>query len=586
MKLKTPEPTPTLAAGRSLLFDAVFNLESLAGLISLQDAFANALTVADNGETFLGGVALPTSDSRSGSSFGSVHSILWAAQVLTAERPADGASLGGVWRDAGELAGATVDFVQGFLERWRGGVLGEVTAEVLPTGGDEPRETFKAKRVRRDYFLDADGLPLLEDVKVGDKARDLLVLDVLLADMLDELGQASTAHAVRATPRGERGKRWVAQPGGQGGALLAPKACSAVFTAVWRRVEAERERARLAHGVIGRRALGALQHTVRVGLNRPELVDVGGRAPVLQVERGVKVATIPSSLVQGLTQERLDAGLRGAGLIATAGWNALVHKGVVGSSLRQWNGEQHPGLYRFAGYAGLADALGLSSPKHRLALPDMLEFGELYRFDLGDAFEPSPLWTHRVEKVSGGGQGRRLEWNVNPWVYGADVRSLPDGADKALVFLSPQPAPMVLKASPNLSAAQWSFWWQFHSSLMLCRSELFDTGAMTLDDEWWLAVAESAGWTERQKRDLLPKAIDRYTADLVDQLLERVPNKPAMFTPGRSLEGVAEGLKRQEARFRGNSKGGKNRAKKREARMVSGWKPAPKKKAQHGKGEK
>jgi hypothetical protein len=196
--------------------------------------------------------------------------------------------------------------------------------------------------------------------------------------------------------------------------------------------------------------------------------------------------------------------------------------------------------------------------------------------DLGDGFEPAALWSHRVEKASGGGQGKRLEWNVNPWVYGADVRNLPDHADKALVFLSPQPAPMVLKASPNLSAAQWSFWWQFHASLMLRRAELFETGAMTLDASWWESVAEAAGWSGKQKRELLPKAIARYTADLVDQLLERVKGKPWVFTPGRSLEGVAEGLKKQEARFRGNSKGGKNRAKKREARMVNGWKPTPK----------
>ena len=317
---------------------------------------------------------------------------------------------------------------------------------------------------------------------------------------------------------------------------------------------------------------------MRVGPNRPELVDVAGSVPALQLERGVKVATVPGSLVQGLAQERLEAALRGAGLIATAGWNALLHKGVVSSSLRQWNGEQHPGLYRFAGYAGMTEALGLSSPKHRLALPDMLEFGEIYRFDLGDGFEPAALWSHRVEKASGEGQGKRLQWNVNPWVYGADVRNLPDHADKTLVFLSPQPAPMVLKASPNLSAAQWSFWWQFHAALMVRRAELFDTGAMTLDASWWESVAEAAGWSAKQQRELLPKAIARYTADLVDQLLERVKGKPWVFTPGRSLEGVAEGLKKQEARFRGNSKGGKNRAKKREARMVSGWKPTPKRK--------
>jgi len=408
-------------------------------------------------------------------------------------------------------------------------------------------------------LVDAECRPLMRG--------EALVVDLMLAELLEELGKDEWANKVRATPAEVRGKRWRIGATNSAG--------ETVMRAVWARILAERERARLAHGVIGRRALGALQHSVRVGPNRPELVDVAGSVPALQLERGVKVATVPSSLVQGLAQERLEAALRGAGLIATAGWNALLHKGVVSSSLRQWSGEQHPGLYRFAGYAGMTEALGLSSPKHRLALPDMLEFGEIYRFDLGDGFEPAALWSHRVEKASGEGQGKRLEWNVNPWVYGADVRNLPAHADKALVFLSPQPAPMVLKASPNLSAAQWSFWWQFHAALTLRRAELFDRGEMTLDERWWDSVAEAAGWSGKQKRELLPKAIARYTADLVDQLLERVPGKPWVFTPGRSLEGVAEGLKKQEARFRGASKGGKLRAKKREERMVSGWKPKP-----------
>ena len=332
---------------------------------------------------------------------------------------------------------------------------------------------------------------------------DLIEADALLAELLEELGAKEDASHIRTgglqTPPW---RRW--NDGAESG--LVP-AVMAMVRAVWARVKDERERARLAHGVMGRRAFKALQHTVRVGANRPELVDIAEGVAELQLARGVKVATVPSSLVQGLTQERLDSALRGAGLLATAGWNALLHKSAVSSSLRQWNGEQHPGLYRFAGYAGLADALGLSSPKHRQALPDMLEFGECYRFDLGDGFEPAALWSHRVEKVGGEGQGRRLEWNVNPWAYGADVRSLPDDADKALVFLSPQPAPMVLKASPNLSAAQWSFWWQFHAALMLRRAELFDTGAMTLDASWWESVAEAAGWSEKQKRELLPLSL-------------------------------------------------------------------------------
>ena len=512
--------------------------------------------------------------------------LLWAHDVVG----------GDDYREAGELAAQTVEVVRAFLDERgllervpsEGGTVhqGEVAQrlEVVARQVDKTAGDLVAlgatlpggrggARLKTDGLLDETGALLVQ--AEGDFAGRLLVLDVYLAELLEELKSPKNAASVRATTAEERGKRWF-EGLTPSGTPLVPSGCRAVLGGVWAKLKAERARERLAHGVIGRRALGALQHSVRVGPNRPELVYGAGSVPALQLDRGVNVATVPNSLVQGLAQERLEAALRGAGLIATAGWNALLHKGVVSSSLRQWNGEQHPGLYRFAGYAGMTEALGLSSPKHRQALPDMLEFGELYRFDLGDGFEPAALWSHRVEKASGEGQGKRLEWNVNPWVYGADVRNLPDHADKALVFLSPQPAPMVLKASPNLSSAQWSFWWQFHASLMRRRAELFETGAMTLDASWWESVAEAAGWSGKQKRELLPKAIARYTADLVDQLLERVKGKPWVFTPGRSLEGVAEGLKKQEARFRGNSKGGKNRAKKREARMVNGWKPTPK----------
>lgn len=520
----------------------------------------------------------------------------WAHEVL--EAGADTTrDFGGVdFRDMGELAAGTVNAVRDFLGRK--GLLTDTRKVQVRTQLEErdrdSERLFQGSLMRRwrtvpegekvpwPELLDADGS--LRVRTEGDGAG-LLEIDALLAELLAELGQPKTAAKVRATTAEERGRRWLERH--EAGQRHGPKACTGVVGAVWKRILAERERAKeaaerakLAHGVISRRALRTLQHTVRVGANAPELE---GHSLVLDTgeRRGpLNVATVPSELVRGLRKERVDAAMRGAGLIATTGWNMLLHKGAVASSLRQFNGEQHPGLYRFAGYAGMADALGLASAKHRQALPDMLEFGELYRFDLGDGFEPAALWAHRVEKVGGEGQGRRLQWSIHPWVYGADVRELPKGAEKELVFLSPQPAPMVAKVSPNLSAAQWALWWQFHSALALRRAELLDTGAMTLDESWWQAVAEAAGWSAKQKLELLPKAIARYTSDLVDQLLEREPGKPWVFKPGRSLGGVAEGLKKQEARFRGNSAGGKAKAKKREERMVSGWRPA------RGKGAK
>lgn len=156
-----------------------------------------------------------------------------------------------VTAEALALADSVAITVQAFLERRD--LLGEI--EVIHSGwhrGDddvmredddvmrEVKGTYKGKRVRVARFVDSAGNAKLETVTVDGEARELLAFDVLLAEMLDELGQAKTAAKVRATPAEERGKRWKAATTPDGGPL-GPRACLAVFRAVWAKLKDERD---------------------------------------------------------------------------------------------------------------------------------------------------------------------------------------------------------------------------------------------------------------------------------------------------------------------------------------------------------
>ena len=178
-------------AGTPSLGNAVHNLEMLAGLFTHLNELAG----------LFGPETLKLFNSTT---LGTLAPLGWALQVLAGPGPDARWEFvektpGDAWRAAAELMGATIDFVQGFLERWRGGVLGEVTAEVLTAGVVGPVSTFKAKRIRREHFLDANDAGRLETVQVDGEAQELLVLDALLADMFDGLGQATTAATVPST---------------------------------------------------------------------------------------------------------------------------------------------------------------------------------------------------------------------------------------------------------------------------------------------------------------------------------------------------------------------------------------------------
>ena len=154
---------------------AVLNLETLAGLFSLgrlggRETFE---FIVKGAETVPGGVRLGRKTGSFADAIGASFAVGCAAQALEADM-AEGQSIsiGDMWRDVAELVGATVDFVQGFLEAEK--LLGEVTAEVLTAGVVGPVSTFKTKRLRRDSLLDESDALRLVTVQVDGKARELL----------------------------------------------------------------------------------------------------------------------------------------------------------------------------------------------------------------------------------------------------------------------------------------------------------------------------------------------------------------------------------------------------------------------------
>lgn len=222
--------TPTAVSEAS---SALLNLEMLAGLFAVRDELGD----------FFEGATFKRSDSEgreaiaplfSDSALGMLAPIGWALATLAGSQSRQEfveKAPGDAWRNAAALMGATVDFVQGFLARWRGGVLGETTAEVFTAGVVGPVSTFKAKRIRRECLLDDTGMGRLETLQVEGEACELLVFDALLADMLEELQNEPMATHVRKTPPKKRGQRWTGN---------TPKACMLVFEFVWAKLERER----------------------------------------------------------------------------------------------------------------------------------------------------------------------------------------------------------------------------------------------------------------------------------------------------------------------------------------------------------
>lgn len=202
-------------------------------------------------------------------------------------------------REQGELGVRTVETVRGFLVR-KGLLedLGKVAVDehgVFAVRGLSPQELAalersgrgEAERATRSeaapYSIQPGPLmpEMLDQAKelravsltVDGEVRELLALDVLLAELLEELGQENAAAKVRATPAEGRGARWryTVTEGG----LDEPKACTAVVGAVWARIVAERARARKeAEEQEGRRrkvpvpSMHALTARVVTGLGR------------------------------------------------------------------------------------------------------------------------------------------------------------------------------------------------------------------------------------------------------------------------------------------------------------------------------
>ena len=235
-----PEGEPAVTVrGRRLGDHAIMNLELLAGLFGL------GRTLLDNASEAVKTLL----HSRFRIPF---EALEWGTETVSADVLAAATGIGEselaqrVTAEALALADRVAITVQAFLEGKQ--LLGEV--EVTHSGwhrGDddvmrEVKGTYKGKRVRVARFVDSAGNAKLETVTVDGEARELLAFDVLLAEFFAELGTPeakATAAKIRKTPPEERGKRWKAATTPDGGPL-GPRACLAVFQAVWAKLKDER----------------------------------------------------------------------------------------------------------------------------------------------------------------------------------------------------------------------------------------------------------------------------------------------------------------------------------------------------------
>lgn len=227
----------TAALDVSFEAHAVACFETLGGLDVAPLAEDERLEIVKEARAAVVGRTLPAPGS--GVTFsGSMQAFLWAFDTV---RGRDDVPAADAFKHTAELAVAVVEVVRPFLERR--GLIDEVTGhrkswdrgpdgEMHYTEGPVTRERLHPAR-----FLErgagGERTARLETVEVDGKPRELLAFDVLLAELLEELGQPSNAAKVRATPIEERGARWIDDGSG-------PRAGLAIFAVVWARLQEAR----------------------------------------------------------------------------------------------------------------------------------------------------------------------------------------------------------------------------------------------------------------------------------------------------------------------------------------------------------
>lgn len=233
------------------------------------------------------------------------------------------------WRNAGELVASVLERVRRFLAG---------------------RGLLDGNRIRTGELVDEAGV-------LRAKPDGSLVLDALLAELLEELGATKNAASVRATKPGERGQRWVVAEG-----ATEPTACQALFRAVWKRILAERkeaeerkarelERARSSRPAVVRATLADVLLPVMSRQGTLPMLDDGRVRDAKGRELG-RIALVSARM----THEGVRRGLE---LFGTVTGNRLLKSLVLRSHEQQERGDPFALRVRYLrGYAGLAEALG------------------------------------------------------------------------------------------------------------------------------------------------------------------------------------------------------------------------------------
>ena len=566
-----PEGEPAVTVrGRRLGDHAIMNLELLAGLFGL------GRTLLDNASEAVKTLL----HSRFRIPF---EALEWGTETVSADVLAAATGIGEselaqrVTAEALALADRVAITVQAFLEGKQ--LLGEV--EVTHSGwhrGDddvmrEVKGTYKGKRVRVARFVDSAGNAKLETVTVDGEARELLAFDVLLAEFFAELGTPeakATAAKIRKTPPEERGKRWKAATTPDGGPL-GPRACLAVFQAVWAKLKDERADAAKE----AERAREDAKHN-RPALPRVVLVDqlFPAMTKQLQLLDDGKVRTDKGRILGAIVVDAdttLAVVRAGAALLGSEPGHEMIHELVHRAFDAHEAGASDPRRVGFiGGWGALAEAIGYGKGDHSI-LKLIAKAGQAIEWQTRH-IGAGGLWTWTDKRGSRHGGAGEVAFVLGdallPGLAAAMkreplARTLSAREARRLV-VEPRYKPPTSGVRPNERGAVWTLWRLFMLELTDKSVEYCGKGSIAVTVPRWRELHEQARlpWATHEK--VLASWLEGESAKAPAFLAELEPGRFDL-APVHDLERVflaEQGRRRLESATEG-AKGPRAKASKK-----------------------
>ena len=405
-------------------------------------------------------------------------------------------------------------------------LLGRVVKEVrrfLEARGLVQRVTAYVERLRLDRFFgpaDAEGRreALLETVNVDGEAHELLVFDARLADLLEELGQAGWAAKVRSTPAEERGRRWIDLE------KHKPLAAMAVCKAVWRRIQAERERARASRPAVVRATVTDVLLPVMGGQHTLPTLDDGRVLDSKRRELG-RIALVSARM----THEGVRRGLE---LFGSVTGNRLLKSLVLRSHEQQERGDPFALRVRYAGgWAGMAETLGVTD-KNTSSLVHLAEAGAAVVWSTPYA-KGMALWALAVTRGNHLRPGE-VAFTLNTPLAPGYAAELAHAKNNSLVARTARRLVPELRyepptgaVRPNEAGAVWTLHRRFLLELVDRTPELVAHGGIALSLDDWRRFAVEVGLPPAT----LPKVLDAWRAgesEAAPALLKEL--EPGRFT--------------------------------------------------------